>query len=170
MSVLKARLPWLLLLLLASGCFFVPKSWAGNATSNLSVTATVPPSVNVDTTPVNNIPYDASTGSDVSSNIILTASPGTNLTILIGQGQNPGSGSSDSNPVRRMSDGQGNFLDYELTKDSSFNNDWGNTEPTGVTLAGTGSQQNVPFHLRISPGQNAKVGYYIDTLLVTTLY
>ena len=69
-----------------------------------------------------------------------------------------------------MSDGQGNFLDYELTKDPSFNNDWGNTEPTGVTLAGTGSQQNVPFHLRISPGQNAKVGYYIDTLLVTTLY
>ena len=170
MSVLKARLPWLLLLLLGSGCFFVPKSWAGNATSNLSVTATVPPSVNVDTTPVNNIPYDASTGSNTSSNITLTASRGTNLTILISQGQNPGSGSNDDNPVRRMSDGLGNFLDYKLTKDDSFNNDWGNTEPTGVTLVGTGFQQNVPFFLRISSGQNAKAGHYTDTLLMTTLY
>ena len=170
MSVLKTRLPWLLLLLLGSGTFFVPKSWADNATANLSVTATVPPTVNVDTTPINNISYDASTGSNTSSTITLTASQGTTLTILIGQGQNPGSGSNDDNPVRRMSDGQGNFLDYELTKDLSFNNDWGNTEPTGVTLAGTGSQQNVPFYLRISSGQNAKVGYYTDTLLVTTLY
>jgi hypothetical protein len=170
MSVLKTRLPCLLLLLLGSGCFFVPKSWADNATANLSVTATVPPSVNVDTTPVNNIPYDASTGSNVSSNITLTASPGTTLTILISQGQNPGTGSSNDNPVRRMSDGQGNFFDYELSNDGSFNDDWGNAGQTGVTLTGTGFQQNVPFYLRISSGQNAKAGYYTDTLLVTTLY
>ena len=70
MSVLKTRLPWLLLLLLGSGTFFVPKSWADNATANLSVTATVPPSVNVDTTPVNNIPYDASTGSNILGTVI----------------------------------------------------------------------------------------------------
>ena len=69
-----------------------------------------------------------------------------------------------------MSDGLGNFLDYKLTKDDSFNNDWGNTEPTGVTLVGTGFQQNVPFFLRISSGQNAKAGHYTDTLLMTTLY
>lgn len=170
MSVIKTHLSCLLLLLLGSGAFFVPKAWAGNATANLSVTATVPPAVNVDTVPVNNISYDVLTGSNTSSTITLTASPGTTLTILIGQGQNPGTGSSDSNPVRRMSDGQGNFLDYELTKDDSFNNDWGNTGPTGVTLTGTGSQQNVPFYLRISSGQNAKVGNYTDTLMVTTLY
>ena len=145
------------------------KSWAGNASSSLSVTATVPPVVNVDTTPINNIPYDA-TGSNAQPTITITASLGMTLTIRMGQGTNPASGSTPENPSRRMRSVAGNYLNYDLTKDVNHSNNWGDTTSTGVTLTGTGSQQQVPLFLRIMPNQNVPAGNYTDTVQMTTDY
>jgi spore coat protein U-like protein len=144
--------------------------WAGTATSSLSISAIIPPLVNVDTTPLNNINYDSSTGSDVQSQIVVTASVGSTITITIDQGSNPGNNSNDINPIRRMSDGQGNFLNYVLTKDASHTEDWGNNSQTGVILSGTGSQQTITYYLRILPNQNTQAGNYTDTLQMTTSY
>jgi spore coat protein U-like protein len=147
----------------------VDKSWAGNASSPLSVTATVPPAVNVDTTPINNVTYDA-TGSNAQSTITITASLGTTLTIRMGQGTNPDSGSSPENPSRRMKSVAGNYLNYELTTDANHSNNWGDTTSTGVKLTGTGSQEQVPLYLRILPNQNVPAGNYTDTVQMTTDY
>jgi spore coat protein U-like protein len=123
----------------------------------------------VDTTPINNIPYDA-TGSNAQSTITITASLGSVLTIRMGEGTNPGSGSTPANPNRRMKSVAGNYLNYELTQDANHSNNWGDTTPTGVTLTGTGSQEQVPFYLRILPNQNVPAGNYTDTVQMTTDY
>lgn len=159
----------LLLSLAAVSSGSADKSWAGNASSSLSVTATVPPVVNVDTTPINNITYDA-TGSNAQSTITITASLGMTLTIRMGQGTNPDSGSTPENPSRRMKSVAGNYLNYDLTTDANHSNNWGDTKPTGVTLTGTGSQEQVPLYLRILPNQNVPAGNYTDTIQMTTDY
>jgi spore coat protein U-like protein len=62
------------------------------------------------------------------------------------------------------------YLDYELTKDTNGNQTFGGTSQTGLTVNGTGSEQTIPFYLRILPNQNVPVGNYIDTVTVTTDY
>lgn len=144
-------------------------SWAGNASSSLAVTAIVPPIIDVNTTPVNNITYDA-TGTSSQSNITITATSGSTLVIRMGQGLNPDSGSDDSNPIRRMKSTQGNYLSYEITTDASHTDNWGNTPEAGVPVTGTGSQQTVPFFMRVLPNQNVPAGTYNDTLTMSTDY
>ena len=143
--------------------------WAGNATSSLAVSATVPPVVNVDTGPVNNIPYDA-TDADAQGEIKITASVGSVLTIRMGEGTNPGSGSSQENPVRRMKSSAGDYLNYSLSQDANHNDNWGNTTATGVTITGTGSQQTVNFYINIPQNQTVPAGDYTDTIQMTTDY
>jgi spore coat protein U-like protein len=55
-----------------------------------------------------------------------------------GQGANADAGSSDTAPLRRMADGSGNLLSYNLYQESGRTTVWGNSEPTGVEYAGTG--------------------------------
>ena len=150
----------------------IDKSWAGNATSTLSVTAVVPPTATVDPVPINNITYgDISLGTTVSSEITVTASQGSTLVITIGQGLNPASNSTPADPIRRMKSSTGEYyLDYELTKDTNGDQNFGGTSQTGLTVTGTGSEQNIPLYLHILPNQNVPVGNYTDTITVTTDY
>jgi spore coat protein U-like protein len=174
MSIGKNPAGYAAILLLSWGGISVwpiEKSWAGNATSPLSVTAVVPPTASVDPVPINNVTYDIPLGTTVSSEITVTASQGSTLVITIGEGLNPASGSTPATPVRRMKSSMGEYyLDYELTKDTNGNQTFGGTSQTGLTVNGTGSEQTIPFYLRILPNQNVPVGNYIDTVTVTTDY
>lgn len=161
-----------MILLLSSGGVVAGstrKSWAGNATSSLAVSATVPPVVNVDTGPVNNIPYDA-TDADAQGEINIIASSGSVLTIRMGEGTNPGDGSTPADPIRRMKSPAGNYLNYSLSQDASHTINWGNTTATGVTITGTGSQQTVNFYINIPQNQTVPAGDYTDTIQMTTDY
>ncbi len=166
----KRKHYWGLLLSIGGILGLLPSpSWAGNASSSLAVTAIVPPIIDVNTTPVNNITYDP-TGTNAQSNITITATSGSTLVIRMGQGLNPDSGSDDSNPIRRMKSTQGNYLSYEITTDANHTDKWGNTTGTGVPVIGTGSQQTVPFFMRVLPNQNVPAGTYNDTLTMSTDY
>jgi spore coat protein U-like protein len=63
-----------------------------------------------------------------------------------------------------MTDGNGNYLLYELYQDESNTIIWGNTDQTGLSLTGTGSASNVNVHVKIPAGQNVPAGNYQDTV------
>lgn len=75
-----------------------------------------------------------------------------------------------SGNVRRMANGSGQFVPYELYRDSGRSLRWGNTL-NNDTLAGTGSgaSQSLTVYGRVAP-QTATVGSYSDTITVLVTY
>ena len=79
-------------------------------------------------------------------------------------------GVNASGTVRRMRSAGGQFVSYELYRDSPRNQRWGNTLATD-TLTGTGSgnAQSLTVYGRVAP-QAPTVGTYSDTITVTVTY
>jgi spore coat protein U-like protein len=99
--------------------------------------------------PVENV-TNPSTPTTATVPIAITLPSNTPGKITLGQGQNPSNVSTDTNPVRRMTDGAGNFLLYELYQDESKTIIWGNTD------------NNV--YIKIPAGQNVPAGNYQDVV------
>ncbi|PNS09554.1 Csu type fimbrial protein [Solilutibacter silvestris] len=79
-------------------------------------------------------------------------------------------GINASGTTRRMTDGLGNFVTYELYRDSTRSQRWGNTVNTDtVAGTGTGFDQAVTVYGRV-PVQTATPGSYTDTITVTVTY
>jgi spore coat protein U-like protein len=164
---MKVR-PSLLTVLLLIASSTAP-AMAGSANANLNVSASVVPSITI-TPPVDPVPIpvenitNPSTPAMVTLPIAITLPSGITGKITLGQGQNASTGSTDTNPVRRMTDGDGNYLLYELYQDESRTIIWGNTDNTGLSLTGTGSASNVNLYIKIPAGQNVPAGNYQDTM------
>lgn len=79
-------------------------------------------------------------------------------------------GLNASGAVRRMRNAGGQFVSYELYRDSPRSLRWGNTLGSD-TLAGTGSgtAQSLTVYGRVAP-QTPNVGTYSDTIVVTVTY
>ena len=90
--------------------------------------------------------------------------------ITLGQGANPGSGSTNTTPVRQMSAGGADRLDYDLYSDPTFTTPWGNTQATGVTLTGSGAPVSASIYARVPPGQHVASGVYQDSVVLTVTY
>lgn len=154
------------LLLIASAA---APAMAGSASDNLNVSASVVPSIII-VPPVAPVPIpvenitNPSNPATATLPIAITLPSNTTGKITLGQGQNPSPVSTDPNPVRRMTDGNGNYLLYELYQDESNTIIWGNTDQTGLSLTGTGSASNVNVHVKIPAGQNVPAGNYQDTV------
>ena len=75
-----------------------------------------------------------------------------------------------SGNVRRMANGSGQFVSYELYRDGGRSQRWGNTL-NNDTLSGTGSgaSQSLTVYGRVAP-QTATVGSYSDTITVLVTY
>lgn len=112
--------------------------------------------------------YDTLSGSAVSgsSTISVTCSNGTSYSIALSTGSN-----SSGYAPRTMKDGS-NSLNYNLYKDSSFTNVWGDgTSSTQVvTGTGNGNQVNTTVYGQIAGSQTAAPGSYSDTITVTITY
>ncbi len=80
-------------------------------------------------------------------------------------------GINASGNTRRMTDGSGNYVNYELYRDSARTQRWGNTVNVDTTAgAGTGIDQGVTVYGRVPAPQNATPGNYSDTVTVTVSY
>ncbi|EAW45455.1 spore coat U domain-containing protein [Nodularia spumigena CS-584] len=160
--------PSLLTVLLLMASSTAP-AMAGSANANLNVSASVVPSIVITPAaapvpiPVENI-TNPSTPATATVPIAITLPSNTTGKITLGQGQNPSTGSTDTQPVRRMTDGAGNYLLYELYQDESRTIIWGNTDNTALSLTGTGSASNVNLYIKIPAGQNVPAGNYQDTV------
>jgi spore coat protein U-like protein len=158
--------PSLLTVLLLMASSAAP-AMAGSANSNLNVSASVVPSITITLPPPAPIPVEnvinQSTPATLTMPITITLPSGITGKITLGQGQNSATGSTDGQPLRRMTDGT-NFLSYELYQDAGRTQIWGNTDGTSSSVTGTGSASNTNLYIKIPAGQNVPAGNYQDVV------
>ena len=155
-------------------CYGAPASSA-TATTSLAVTATVAASCTIAATPLDFGGYDpivahAAAPLDGTGTVAVTCTTGSAATITLGQGANPDGGSSDTVPLRRMTDGAAHYLSYSLYQDGSRSTIWGNTAGTGLVVTGTGLADSRTVYGRLSAGQNVPAGSYSDTVIATVTF
>lgn len=82
-----------------------------------------------------------------------------------------GNGLNANGNIRRMRNAGGQFVTYELHRNSGYNSRWGNTLNTD-TLSGTGTGVSQPQTVfgRVPAPQTPNVGAYSDTVTVTVTY
>lgn len=149
-------------------------SYAGSATSNLTVNATVVANCTIVAGTVAFGNYDpitahASAHLDGTGTLSVNCTTGSAAKIMLGQGANAdvGGGSTDAAPVRRMKDSGTNYLSYQLYTDSAGGTVWGNTDGTHKAYTGAGISQNVTVYGRVSSGQNKPATTYSDSVVAT---
>jgi spore coat protein U-like protein len=149
-------------------------AWAGTATTNLSVTATVAANCTISTTPVAFGNYDPVSGSTVNQNgtVSIACTKGSTPTIGLALGSNA------SGTTRRMTNGS-DFLTYELYQPPNTTPGTACTYPP-VTVWGTsGANLFTPTSPTskasrlynvcgvLTSGQDVSVGNYTDTVVAT---
>jgi spore coat protein U-like protein len=152
------------------GTLWVKPAFAGTDTSNLSVSATVINNCTITTSPADFGSYAYDFDSNAMGTIDAFCSASSSATITLGQGANAASGSTDASPSRRLSNGTGGFLNYNLYQNSSATLIWGNTSGTGVVIneSGTGVMKTV--YGKIPLGQRVPAGSYVDTVVATITF
>jgi spore coat protein U-like protein len=146
----------------------VPGVAAATATANLTVSATVINNCTISTAALAFGSYDPvvanqSNNLDGTGTLTVTCTRGATTTIGLGPGTN-GSGST-----RRMVDAQGNFLTYELYRDSGRATVW-NTGAGGVLTPGAApsrAPRDFTVYGRITANQDVPAGAYSDTVVAT---
>jgi spore coat protein U-like protein len=139
------------------------------ATAVLAVTATVVPSCVITTLPVAFGAYSGA-ATTTTGTVIVTCTTGAAGTVTLGQGANPGAGSTDATPARRMSDGS-NFLSYALYSDTARTTVWGNTAGTGKPVVGGGIAETHTVYGTIPASQfGVPTGAYGDAVLATITF
>ena len=134
------------------------QSHADTGTSIMNVSATVKHSCSIDTNPMTFGAYDGVVA-HASTALEATATAGTDAGL-----------SSDDTPIRRMTSGADNYLIYQVYSDVARETVWGNTVPTGVGIAGTGSPQTHKVYGSIPSAQIIPEGDYSDQIYVTITY
>jgi len=152
------------------GTLWVKPAFAGTETSNLSVSATVDNSCSITTSPASFGGYNPNYNAVAQGTIQADCLTGSSATITLGQGANAASGSTDASPSRRLSNGSGSFLNYDLYQDSSATLIWGNTSGTGVVINDTGNGVTKEVNGKIPSGQNVPAGSYTDTVVATITF
>lgn len=151
-----ALLPWLA---------YPPAAQAATATTDFNVTAHVPTSCSISTGPGTLAFGDyADAQIDAQTTFGVTCTSGGAYTVGLSNGDNY------SDPNRRMTDGSGHYLNYELYKETGRTNRWGNAGGELVSDSGTGSEQTLTVFGRLPGSQGLIAGDYTDNIDVTVTY
>lgn len=159
-----------LLSLAAAFGLFSSVAFAGNATANLAVSATVANNCIISTGALTFGAYDpivtnASTNKTSSVSVSATCTTGATATIRLGQGLNDGTGSA-AVPARNLKSGTDTLAYFLYQPDNSTV--WGNTTGTGVTATADGASHNYTVYGTIPSGQNVPAhNDYADTVVAT---
>jgi spore coat protein U-like protein len=153
----------------AFGLFTSSFANAGSATANMSLSASVNDNCTISAAPLAFGAYDPASGSPLDGSAQLTVQCTLNAaaSIELGQGSNADAGSTDAAPLRRLADGGGNFLSYQLDQDAGHTIPWGNTAGTGEAHTGTGMSAQISVFGRIAASQNVPAGAYADMVVAT---
>src|SRR5262245_34061530 len=141
---------------------------AATATANLGVSATVTNNCTISTSALAFGGYDpvvanASTALDGTGTVTVACTKGTTATVGLGLGSNSSAG------ARRMSDGAGSFLTYELYQDASHTTVWGNAGGSLLAPAAAPSKnaRNFTVYGQVAASQDVAAGSYSDTVVAT---
>ncbi len=158
-SLLHVALAGLLLAAVSSS------AGAQTATANLTISANVTGQCTVSTAPVAFGAYNplSATDLDNSGGVVVACTTGISATIGLNLGANA------SGSTRRMTDGAGHFLNYELYKDAVRTTVWGNSGAAMLTTgaAPNGDPRTFTVYGRMTALQDAPVGAYSDTAVAT---
>lgn len=146
---------------------------AATATTNLTPSATVTNSCTVTGNPIAFGAYNPLTGTAVTQTATIGVTCTSGMTappVTLGQGSNPGTGSTDAAPLRQLNASVGHNLTYNLYSDSGNTVVWENV--TGVTSpTPSGSAQNMTVYGKINAAQTTAIaGTYSDTVVVTVTF
>jgi len=151
------------------GVTLVPYAVSGaNQTASLTVSATVTNNCTISTAALTFAPYDpvitnASANLDGTGRVTVACTKGAAPTIGLG------TGSSASGSTRRLSDGAGNFLTYDVFKDSGRSTSWANSGAGLLTTTAATSKAARDFTVygRVAGNQDVPAGSYGDTVVAT---
>ena len=146
-------------------------AFAGSATANLNVTATVSAVCTISTAPVAFGAYDpvvtnAATDLNGTGTLTVACTKGASATIDLGVGNNLSGGS------RRMSSGS-DFLNYALYKDAARTQVWGSAMTGGSTSTYNSATRNstaITVYGKVPQAQDVTVGAYSDVVVATINY
>jgi spore coat protein U-like protein len=138
---------------------------AQTATANLTVSSNVTSQCTISTLPVAFGAYNPVTVTPLDNigSVVVTCTTGISSTIGLGLGANA------SGSIRRMTDGSGNYLEYELYQEAARTTVWGNSGG-GLVNAGAapdGNPRSFTVYGRVTAEQDAPVGSYADTVVAT---
>ncbi|MEO6918441.1 MAG: spore coat U domain-containing protein [Collimonas sp.] len=160
------------------GCLgYCNSAFAGTATATMTNIVTISNDCSISTigftTTYDPIVANATTNQDVTASVTTTCTPGAAPVITLGQGANPGTGSTDAAPVRRLSSGGGTptYLNYALFSDTGRSTTWGNTAPTAPSsTTATGAATPVTIYARVPAGQSGVATTFTDTVVATVTF
>jgi len=158
------------------GClFYAHVAFAATSTANMTNTATVSNSCSIAatgfTTTYDPVGENATLDQDVTATVTTTCTIEAVPLITLGQGSNPGLGSSDTTPIRRLNNAA-YYLNYGLFSDVNRTILWGNTTGTAPALGISNGLPTVnTIYARITRGQTGiKAGAYTDTVVATVTF
>jgi len=141
---------------------------AATATANLGATATVINNCTISTAvlafgnydPVN---VNAAAPLDGTGTVTIACTKGSTVTIGLGLGSNA------SGATRRLTDGSGNFLTYEVYQEAAHTTIWGNAGAALLSPAAAPSKaaRNFTAYGRVPSNQDITAGIYTDTIVAT---
>jgi spore coat protein U-like protein len=142
--------------------------FAATASNPLTVSATVINNCLINTSALAFGSYDPVVGNtsadlDGAGVVSVACTKGVAPTIALGLGSNA------SGSTRRMSDGSGNYLTYELYKESGHVTVWGASGGALLSTSAAPSKASRDFTVygRVTAGQDATAGSYTDTVVAT---
>lgn len=142
--------------------------YAANQTASLTVSATVTNNCTVSTSALAFAPYDpvvanATANLDGSGAVTVACTKGAAPTIGLG------TGSGASGNTRRLSDGAGNYLTYDIYKDSGRSVSWSSSGGGVLTTTAATSKAARDFTVygRVAGNQDVPAGSYSDTVVAT---
>jgi spore coat protein U-like protein len=140
---------------------------AQQASASLTVNATVTKNCTISTTPVAFGNYDpvvanATTPLDGQGGVTVTCTKGAIASVGLNVGSYPAGG-------RRMFAGANAFLPYELYKDTTRTQLWGNDSGTDFDIPAAPDRNPRTYQVfgRVLAAQDAAVGNYADTVVAT---
>lgn len=141
---------------------------AATATTNLTVSATVPSTCTIATAPVSFGTVTAASFTNAQGSVSVTCATGTAFTVTLNKGGAP------AGATRAMLVAGVRVVNYELYKDAGLTQVWGDsgfaaTYPSGTGSAGTGTGalQAVTVFGRAQAVASAAPGNYTDIVVAT---
>lgn len=152
-------------------------AWGGSANTSFSVSATVISNCSVTSRGISFGSYDPIRGAAATAQgaVIAKCTPGSSVSVALGQGTHPAPGSTPAVPARRMADGASHYLPYHVYLGPSPSKiEWGSgpagkNEPLTQIAASGGAPLTFTTYGYLPAGTSAPAGLYLDivTAVVT---
>lgn len=151
-------------------------TWATTGTTSFNVTATVINDCTIGSTNIAFGNYDPTSATAVTAQGTVTAkcTKGDAVSVALGQGANPATGSTAAVPARQMASGT-NLLPYHIYIASSGTTEWGTgalgtNEPAAQTATSVSTALTFTTYGSLPAGADVPAGSYSDTVIATVTF